>query len=143
MDQLHKNPFPAQREIIKAIVKSFRVGNRCVYLTAEMGVGKTLMAIATASILKKNPRVLVICPPHLVRKWIQEVKEAMPWAKTINLNGENCFQTLQNLRNRPMPNSPEFYIIGKEKAKLGYQWRPAVIERKTGNYCPKVRTDPS
>jgi len=137
MDKLHKNPFPAQREIIKAIVKSFRTGNKAVYMTCEMGCGKTLMAIAVASQLKTNPRVLVICPPHLVRKWIQEVKEAIPEAKTINLNGESCFQTLQNLRNTPMPNSPEFYIIGKEKAKLGYQWRPAVIRRKTGNYCPK------
>ncbi|MGD0915819.1 MAG: DEAD/DEAH box helicase [Thermodesulfobacteriota bacterium] len=137
MDQLHKNPFPAQREIIKAIVKSFRAGNKAVYMTCEMGCGKTLMAIAVASLLKPNPRVLVICPPHLVRKWIQEIKEAMPWANTINLNGESCFQTLENLRKGPMLNSPEFYIIGKEKAKLGYQWRPAVIRRKTGDYCPK------
>ena len=137
MDQLHKNPFPAQREIIKAIVKSFRTGNKAVYMTCEMGCGKTLMAIAVASLIKPKPRVLVICPPHLVRKWIQEIKEAMPWAKTINLNGESCFLTLENLRKGPMLNSPEFYIIGKEKAKLGYQWRPAVISRKTGNYCPK------
>ena len=40
MDQLHKNPFPAQREIIKAIVKSFRARNKAVYMTCEMGCGK-------------------------------------------------------------------------------------------------------
>ena len=52
MDQLHKNPFPAQREIIKAIIKSFRTGNKAVYMTCEMGCGKTLMAIAVASLIK-------------------------------------------------------------------------------------------
>ncbi len=40
MDQLKKNPFPAQREIIKAVVKSFRAGNKAVYMTCEMGCGK-------------------------------------------------------------------------------------------------------
>jgi SNF2 family DNA or RNA helicase len=137
MDKLKKNPFPAQREIIKAVVKSFRSGNKAVYMACEMGTGKTLQAIAAASLLKANPKVLVICPPHLVRKWIQEIKEAMPWARSINLNGETCFQTLQTLRNRLKPTCPEFYVIGKEKAKLSYQWRPAVIKRKTGNFCPK------
>jgi len=45
MDQLLKNPFPAQREIIKAVYKSFQAGNKAVYMAAEMGTGKTLSAI--------------------------------------------------------------------------------------------------
>jgi SNF2 family DNA or RNA helicase len=139
MDKLKKNPFPSQREIIKAVVKSFRSGDKAVYMTCEMGCGKTLMAIAVASMLKENPRVVAICPPHLVRKWIHEIKEAMPWAKAINLNGESCFKILQAMKDALRPSCPEFYVIGKEKAKLGYQWRPAVIRRKTGNYCPKCR----
>ena len=40
MDRLTKNPFPAQREIIKAVVKSFRAGNKAVYMACEMGCGK-------------------------------------------------------------------------------------------------------
>ena len=56
MDRLRKNPFPAQREIIKAVVKCFRSGNKAVYMTAEMGTGKTLMSIAVASMLKENPQ---------------------------------------------------------------------------------------
>ena len=63
MDRFTKKPFPTQWEIIKAIAKSYRRGNKAVYLVAEMGCGKTLMAIATASLLKKNPRVLVIVRP--------------------------------------------------------------------------------
>jgi len=137
MDSLHKNPFPAQREIIKAVLKALQAGNQAIYIAAEMGVGKTLMAIAVAALLKKNPRVLVICPSHLVRKWIQEVKEALPLAKTVNLNGKHCIQQLRALRSSPPPARPEFYIIGKERAKLTYQWRPAAIRKRNSYYCPK------
>jgi len=91
MDQLAKNPFPAQREIIKAVVKSFKIREQgCIYDGRNGGWKRTLMSIAVASMLKENPRVLVICPPHLVRKWIQEIKEAMPWPNPINLNGESA-----------------------------------------------------
>ena len=55
MDRLKKDPFPAQREIIKAVVKSFRSGNKAVYMTCEMGTGKTLQSIAVASLLRANP----------------------------------------------------------------------------------------
>jgi len=137
MDKLGKNPFPSQREIVKAVIKSFQTGNRAVYMTCEMGTGKTVMAIATASLLRKNPRVIVLCPPHLVRKWIQEIKDAMPSAKAINLNGGHCYETLEKLKMASANQAPEFYVIGKERAKTTYQWRPAVVKRNLGNFCPK------
>ena len=137
MDMLGKNPFPAQREIVKAAVKAFRAGSGAVYMTCEMGTGKTLMSIAVASLLKENPRVIVLCPPHLVRKWIQEIKEAIPSAKAINLNGSHCYETLENLKESLPAQSPEFFVIGKERAKTTYQWGPAVVKRKVGFFCPK------
>jgi SNF2 family DNA or RNA helicase len=137
MDRLGKNPFPAQREIVKAVIKSFKAGSKAVYMTCEMGTGKTLMSIAVASLLKKNPRVIVLCPPHLVRKWIQEVKEAIPSAKAINLNGGHCYETLEKLKECLPAQTAEFYVIGKERAKTTYQWRPVVVKRKWGNFCPK------
>ncbi len=71
MARLKKKPFPVQSEVIKGAVKSFQAGNRAVYLTAEMGSGKTIMGISSALLVKDKPRVLVLCPPHLVRKWIK------------------------------------------------------------------------
>ena len=71
LQRMKKKPFAVQAEVIKAAAKTFHQGQRCVYLAAEMGSGKTIMGIATALLLKPNPRVLVMCPPHLVRKWIQ------------------------------------------------------------------------
>jgi len=137
MDGMGKNPFPSQREIVKGVIKAFRKGSRAAYMTCEMGTGKTVMAIATASLLKNNPRVIVLCPPHLVRKWIQEIREALPRAKAINLNGGHCIGTLEALRRSSKAQAPEFYVLGKERAKTTYQWRPAAARTRRGNLCPK------
>ena len=75
---IKKKPFPSQGEIIKACYKSLILDNKAVYTVCEMGTGKTLMAISTAMLLHKLKslrRVLVVCPPHLVPKWIQEIKK--------------------------------------------------------------------
>ena len=130
-------PFPSQAEIVKAVVKAFRAGNRAVYLTGEMGAGKTLMAVAAALLLMPRPRVLVMCPPHLVRKWIAEIKRIRPGTKAVNLNGKHCFRQLAKLRSAPCPVGPEFFVIGRERAKIGWTWRPAVIEKRGEYNCPR------
>jgi len=137
MDRLNKQPFPVQREVIKAVVKAFKEGNKSVYITAEMGSGKTIMGIASALLLKNNPRVLVMCPPHLVRKWIREIKETTPTSKVYNLNGKQCLSMLEDLRIPKPHTRPEFYVIGRERAKTTFQWRPAVVHRKVGDCCPR------
>jgi hypothetical protein len=135
-----KKPFPSQGEIIKACYKSLLSGNKAVYMVCEMGTGKTLMGIAVAQLLHKLKgmhRVLVVCPPHLVPKWIQEVKDSLPDAKAYNLNGKNILRQLEALRKQSKPLHLEFYIIGRERAKTGYLWRPAVVSRHAKHFCPK------
>jgi SNF2 family DNA or RNA helicase len=139
MDTLGKNPFLVQREVIKGAVKAFKNGNNAVYITAEMGVGKTLLSIVTACLLKKNPRVLVLCPPHLVRKWIGEIKDIVGDVQVVNLNGKECLRQLELLRKLPPATKPEFYVIGREKAKTHFQWRPATVKKGKNELpcCPK------
>jgi len=137
MDRLNKQPFPVQREVIKGVIKAFKSGNKSVYITAEMGSGKTIMGIASALLLKNNPRVLIMCPPHLVRKWIREIKETTPTSKVFNLNGKQCLSMLEDLRNPKPSTRPEFYVIGRERAKTTFQWRPAVVHSKQGDCCPR------
>jgi len=136
MNRLKKKPFPVQSEVVKGVVKSFQTGNRAVYITAEMGSGKTLMGIATALLLKEKPRVLVLCPPHLVRKWVKEIKDSVPLVNVFNLNGKHCLSMLESLETSRHPTRPEFYVIGRERAKTTYQWRPAVILNQRGIFCP-------
>lgn len=137
---MKKMPFPSQGEIIKACYKSLISGNKAAYITAECGTGKTIKGIACGYVLHKLKglrRVLVLCPPTIVRKWIQEIKDSLDGVKAYNLNGKDVFKQLENLRKQPKPSRLEFYVIGRERAKTGFLWRPAVVKRQGNYFCPK------
>ena len=94
---MKKEPFPSQGEIIKACYKSLLLGNKAAYITAECGTGKTIQAIGCAHALRElnsTKRVLVLCPPTIVKKWIAEIKECLPGAKAYNLNGKDIIKFL-------------------------------------------------
>ena len=137
---MKKGPFPSQEEIIKACCKSLLSGNKAAYITAECGTGKTIQAIGCAHVLHKlngTKRVLVLCPPTIVKKWIAEIKECLPSAKAYNFNGKDVIKQLETLRKQPRPTNLEFYVIGRERAKIGFLWRPAVVTKHHKHFCPK------
>jgi hypothetical protein len=45
-----------------------------------MGLGKTTIALGVIDLLDAYP-ALILCPPHLVPKWIREAEEVIPGAK--------------------------------------------------------------
>jgi len=140
LSTMKKLPFPSQGEIIKACCKALLSRNKAPYMVCEMGTGKTLMAIAAAYVLYKQQnikRVLVICPPHLVLKWIDEINDSLPDAKAYNFNGKRVIAQLENLRKQPKSSKLEFYVMGRERAKTGFLWRPAVLTRREKYFCPK------
>jgi len=140
LGNMGKKPFPSQGEIIKACYKSLIGANRAVYIVAECGAGKTLQSIGAAYVLHKLhglKRVLVLCPPTLVRKWIKEINDALPGVKAYNFNGKDIIARLENLNSQPKPFRLEFYVIGRERAKTGFLWRPAVITRHKMHFCPR------
>ncbi|MBW1666974.1 MAG: DEAD/DEAH box helicase family protein [Deltaproteobacteria bacterium] len=144
LKNMKKMPFPSQAEIIKACYKSIISWTKAVYIVSECGTGKTLMAIGTALLLfklKNIRRALVVCPPHLVPKWIQEIKDSLSGAKAYNLNGRDVIKQLENLRRQPIPGNLQFYIIGRERAKTGFIWRPAVVRRHGRHFCPKCGSE--
>jgi len=140
LSELKKKPFASQAEIIKATTKSLLSGNKAVYTVCECGTGKTLMAISVAKVLnivKGIRRVLVLCPPHLVPKWIKEIRDSVHDAKAYNLNGKDALKRLQAMRNDGHPHSLEFCVIGRERAKTNYLWRPAAVKRMKLLCCPR------
>jgi hypothetical protein len=144
LQTMTKRPFPSQSEIIKACYKSLTNGNKALYMVCEMGTGKTLMAISVALMLHrfgKAQRALVLCPPHLVPKWIQEIKDSVPGAKAYNLNNKNILRRLELLRKQPRSAALEFYVIGRERAKAGFMWRPAVVTKRGKHFCPRCGKD--
>jgi len=140
LNGIKKKPFPSQSEIIKACYKSIISGNKAVYIVAECGTGKTLKSIGIAYVLyklKNIHRVLVMCPPHLVPKWIQEIKDSLWEAKAYNFNGKDVIKQLKKLKKQPKPTNLEFYIIGRERAKTGFLWRPAIVKKHDKYFCPR------
>ncbi|MFG0678800.1 SNF2-related protein [Delftia sp. WSY_7] len=134
---LKRKPFDAQSEAVQAIVKLLAdQGEPAAVLNAEMGTGKTMMAICTAVLLQRlqqrNPRTLIISPPHLVYKWRREILETVPGARVWVLNGPDTLRKLLALRSRLGLDTtqPEFFVLGRVRMRMGFHWRPAFIERK-------------
>jgi hypothetical protein len=94
--------------------------DRAAFLAAEMGTGKTFMAVRAALELDPEGTFLVMCPPHLVEKWAREVQ--MEGARAVVLKTP---KDIEALRQTP---GPLFAILSREKAKLGTGWRSAAAE---------------
>ena len=70
-------------------------------------------------------RVLIICPPHLVPKWKREVEMTVPGVRAAIVES---ITDLERLRFS-IGTGPLFAVMSREKAKLSYRWKAAVIQR--------------
>lgn len=134
MDELTRKPFDAQRKAVQAVSKLLIDSNEpSAVINAEMGTGKTMMAIAAAHVLHKEgyERALVVCPPHLVYKWRREIKQTVPGAKVWILNGPDTLKKLLQLRLlTDKPTGPEFFVMGRVRMRMGFNWTPSFVTRK-------------
>jgi len=129
---------PAQRHAATAIARSIRkngVGN----IQGEMGLGKTLLGTATLELLNAYPAI-VLCPPHLVPKWIREIEETIPGAKAMEITriGRNADDPgdvndvrrfLQLYESGDLGKKP-VAVIAHTSAKYGAGWEHAVVRKK-------------
>ncbi|MFG1304685.1 DEAD/DEAH box helicase family protein [Xanthobacter autotrophicus] len=132
---LKRRPFPAQAEVVHAVAELLcDRGERAAIINAEMGTGKTLMAIATAAILNAEGyrRTLVLSPPHLVYKWRREILETAPGARVWVLNGPDTLVKLLKLREQlHVPaDGQEFFILGRVRMRMGFHWKPVFVRRR-------------
>lgn len=141
MPELLRVPFPVQGEVIKAISKAlYHQKREKLFIVGEMGVGKTLLALSTIFMSPVPMRSLVVCPTHLVDKWIREAKHTIPDAVVIDLCVKGIISILEKLRyERSKPKSHEVYVISKERLKLSYAWRGAAAKKKGSKFphCPR------
>ena len=120
---LLRTPLGAQADAIRAAALSLDT-HRGTTVVGEMGTGKTFIA-ASAAHMAGFRRVLVLCPPHLTRKWKREVEETVPDARALIVTS---ITDLERLRLSHGP-GPLFVVMSRERAKLSYRWLPAVVER--------------
>lgn len=134
LNNLKRQPFEAQRDMIHtACCALIDRDDEAVIFNAEMGTGKTMMAIGVAAAMhaEGHKRCLVISPPHLVYKWRREIKETVPNARVWVLNGPDTLRRLLQIREmREAPAVPEFFVLGRVRMRMGFHWRPVCGTRR-------------
>ena len=138
---------PTQRHVAAALARSIRK-NGVANCQSEMGSGKTTMSAAVIELLQAYP-ALVVCPPHLVPKWIREIEEVIPGARGFELRriGRNSdeladandvrefldhYQEAARIaKEKGLPAPKWVAVVAHTSAKFGAGWQPAVVMRKT------------
>ncbi|MFN8632929.1 MAG: DEAD/DEAH box helicase family protein [Chloroflexota bacterium] len=121
--RLLRRPLAAQADAINATVLSLNRQPGTI-VVGEMGTGKSYIA-AAAAYLAGCRRILVLAPPHLVKKWRREIVQTVPGAQTTIVR---TVADLEGVRQREA--AIHFVICSRERAKLSYRWMPAVVERR-------------
>lgn len=133
MDALSRKPFGAQRDVVHAVASLLIDEDQpASIINGEMGTGKTMMAIATAAVMHDAGfgRTLIISPPHLVYKWRREIKETVLNARVWILNGPDTLKKLLKIRGMlEKPQVPEFFILGRVRMRMGFNWKPAFVTK--------------
>jgi SNF2 family DNA or RNA helicase len=125
---LERSPFRAQGDAIMGIVRTLRRQNFAL-LVGECGVGKTLMGMGVAhALFGDRYRVLVMCPGHLVEKWAREIAETIPEATVRLIWKLSDLMALSGAK--PRPKGREYWIVARDRAKLGYRRKAAYVLRR-------------
>ncbi|WP_122358707.1 DEAD/DEAH box helicase, partial [Pseudomonas ficuserectae] len=139
MSALKRTPFHAQAEVVQAVAAlMLDRKEQAAVINAEMGTGKTMMAIATAAVMHVEgyKRSLVISPPHLVYKWRREILETVENARVWVLNGPDTLAKLLKLRQyigMPQDGRQEFFILGRVRMRMDFHWKLSCWPKRGAN----------
>jgi hypothetical protein len=98
MAKLKRRPLPAQALAIMGTAK-FLIHSKAAKIVAECGTGKTLMSMSTCFVHAAGKRftAIVMCPPHLPKKWAREVFLTIPNVRVF---------LIEDMRNNGDPKKP-------------------------------------
>jgi hypothetical protein len=129
LPRLDRIPFTVQEHAVRTAVKLLAAGANPIF-PAEVGVGKTTMAVFVAAALSsphhaetsrqlrglgfERPlplvrRTLVVCPPHLLSGWRDQLAAILPSARVQIVRAPGDLEV-----------EADFYILSRETAKLGH-----------------------
>jgi len=165
--ELKRKPLSAQEIAIMGTAK-FLKDHDAAKIVAEMGCGKTYMALATNYVHScgKQHTGIVMCPPHLVLKWAREVFITVPNTRVFLIedmrNGGDPRRphgvvevklvdgvavrrgdafSITRLREmgrnglkQYLGNQNAYFVMSKERGKLGYFWRASANTAKVGEF---------
>lgn len=129
--------YPAQLAVAESV--KCRLDNaKFAMIVAECGSGKTKIGSAALGAYQKGKKCLnvVLCPSHVTKKWVREIKETLPNTKAeVIYNLADIDRLCEEFKKGK---KSIYMIISKERARDGYMRRPAVIHSKMrgGYVCP-------
>lgn len=152
-----KKLYKQQGAIVNAAADNFfHNREKSLWLIEQMGSGKSIQAISVVEQTESlrylaehggtpeeahakegniNYRAIIMPPGHMVKKWKKEIEENIPYSKvTILENLADCEAIYKKGIKR---NGKEYYVIGKDLAKLGCTLEPApykLITRRHQSY---------
>lgn len=118
---------PAQQHAVAAIATRLKVADDAI-LNGKMGVGKTVMASAIAACRYHDLgggrfRAVVLCPPHLVNKWIREIKIVWPQAIAVDISDPATARSFMKPSKIPVM----IGVLKSTAASLGNSWEHAFV----------------
>ena len=144
-----KRLFAAQADCVNGMISCLKDDKYCI-VNEGMGCGKTLEgAVAvdgymTQKYLTAHPdktltdvyrdpdcikyRTIVMCPGHLVQKWVEEIEEQIPYAKAVALT--DFSQLVEILKRGPKREGRLFYVMSRDFGKLSYTEIPVPVKVK-------------
>lgn len=127
LPELARPLYQAQRHATMAAVKLLGGpgrARRChaAFILGEIGSGKTSVALATAQAVRAK-RTLVMCPPHLLTSWQDQIAAVVPWVRAVVLSDVGDVSALA----ADTSDVPTIAILSRETAKLGHAY--AAVER--------------
>ena len=143
LPRLARRPYEVQRHAVQAALKLLASGGN-PFFTAEVGTGKTTMALTVAAALSpehhaatadelrrlgfETPpplvrRTLVLCPPHLLGSWRDQAAAVVPKARVQIVRDASDLDA-----------DAAFYVLSRERAKLGHG------HRGVEGLCPRCGT---
>lgn len=129
--------YEAQKSAIQAVTNQLK-NNSIAMIVAEMGAGKSLMALSScyAHHANKNKgfNSLIMCPSHLLNNWKNEIEKFAPNGKAYIVHDLQELLDLKDKLYDPYKIENSFVILSKEIAKIGYGNRPAALTKKVGTY---------
>lgn len=145
---LKKSYFPQQAAIVNGLMECMKHSSYAI-LNEDMGCGKTLQGMGIPEgffnkmIMEKNHisaeevykdsslvkyRNIIMCPPHLVKKWKEAIQADIPYARVVIIKS---IKELCRLKKQGKERTgKEFYILSKETGKLSYTYEPIPSQMK-------------
>ena len=128
MALLRRKPRGAQADVCRAVALCLESGRRLSVISGEMGSGKSFCG-AAATYLAGKSSVLVLCPPHLVKKWQREIENTVPGARVGIARVPSDLHRILALPRDRWRTGPLYTIVSRERAKLRFAKRPAALSR--------------